>query len=81
LRITHQIDRYVHLQSAQELCHFTISFGSDVVELIERGDETRAYVTAIVAAKANPEHLETAPIVALQELRDQLGYRMPPKIS
>src|SRR5262249_12935977 len=59
----------------------SIGFHRDIDESVERRRQSRPYVAAVIRAKRNSDHLEPRPIVQLEQLGHQIGYRMTTKVA
>ena len=80
LRRAVQIDGNVDLAVVQQLGDALVGVGRDVVELIERVDDARAYVAAVIARERDADDLEPRAVVTLEQLGDRQGNRMLAKI-
>ncbi len=76
LGVTLQIDGDIDAEIKQQLRHLSVAAQRYIVKLVERLDETRPDIAAVVGAIGDAEHLEARPVVKLEKLRDLPSGRM-----
>ncbi len=76
LGVALQVDGDVDIEIEQQLGHFAVAAQHHVVELVERLDQPRTDLAAVVGTVGDAQHLESLPVVELEQLRDLPARRM-----
>ena len=81
MRESHQVDRNIDFQLAQELRHFPIAVHGDVDKPIERSAHPLLESSTLPGAQRDADHFESRTIVPLQHAHQQMRDRMVAEIG